>query len=192
MGHAERRFHLIDLVVLVVGAALMLSADRAVQWIWVAFGGWTADVPSWDAWQTRRMAWSLGLAGFSLPLLIVLLVRPSDRARQRGGAPGLFVHPAVAAVVVLRLAGWLARGAICKWLETRPRFYHPRWTVEVMDYLGDDLARDVAIAVAAGWLALMLVGRWRPERAWDDRLGRLLGVAWLGLYLGAPFFALLP
>ncbi|OJW17058.1 MAG: hypothetical protein BGO49_07885 [Planctomycetales bacterium 71-10] len=192
MGSSERRFHLSDVVVLVVAAALMLSADRAVQWIWVAFSGWFADVPSWDVWQTRRMAWSLGLAGSSLPLLALLLMRRSDRARLRDGAPGLFAHAAVASVVAMRLAGWVAEATLCKLFEDRPRFYQPRWTVEVMDYLGDDQARDVAVGVTSGWLALMLVGRWNPERAWDDRLGRLLGLVWLGLYLGSRLFGLLP
>jgi hypothetical protein len=34
--------------------------------------------------------------------------------------------------------------------------------------------------VAAIWSLLALSGRWRPERSWIDRLGRLLGVAWIG------------
>ncbi len=34
-------------------------------------------------------------------------------------------------------------------------------------------------SVAAIWVLLALSGRWRPERSWIDRLGRLLGVAWI-------------
>jgi hypothetical protein len=33
--------------------------------------------------------------------------------------------------------------------------------------------------VAAIWLLLVLSGRWRPERSWIDRLGRLLGLVWM-------------
>ena len=33
--------------------------------------------------------------------------------------------------------------------------------------------------VAAIWLLLGLSGRWRPEKSWIDRLGRLLGVVWI-------------
>jgi hypothetical protein len=33
--------------------------------------------------------------------------------------------------------------------------------------------------VAAIWLLLALSGRWRPERSWIDRLGRLLGLVWM-------------
>lgn len=33
--------------------------------------------------------------------------------------------------------------------------------------------------VAVVWLLLALSGRWRPEKSWIDRLGRLLGVVWI-------------
>jgi hypothetical protein len=35
------------------------------------------------------------------------------------------------------------------------------------------------LAVAAVWLVLALSGRWRPERSWIDRLGRVLGATWI-------------
>jgi hypothetical protein len=38
-------------------------------------------------------------------------------------------------------------------------------------------------AVAAVWLFLALSGRWRPERSWIDRLGRLLGATWIAISL---------
>ncbi len=34
-------------------------------------------------------------------------------------------------------------------------------------------------AVAAVWVLLALSGRWRPEKSWIDRVGRLLGVLWI-------------
>ena len=58
-------------------------------------------------------------------------------------------------------------------------------------FIRDDLRKDVAIAVLATWLVLAVVGRWHPERAWDDRQGRLLGVVWVFFYLGVPLLALL-
>ncbi len=33
--------------------------------------------------------------------------------------------------------------------------------------------------VAAVWLLLALSGRWRPERSWIDRLGRVVGATWI-------------
>ncbi len=34
-------------------------------------------------------------------------------------------------------------------------------------------------AVAAVWLVQAVSGRWRPEKSWIDRLGRLLGMVWI-------------
>jgi hypothetical protein len=33
--------------------------------------------------------------------------------------------------------------------------------------------------VAAVWLVIALAGRWKAERSWIDRLGRVLGVVWI-------------
>ncbi|HEV3164138.1 MAG TPA: hypothetical protein VGZ22_08910, partial [Isosphaeraceae bacterium] len=40
----RRRFYLVDGITLVAAAALMLSADRAVIWLW----SWWGDVPSYN------------------------------------------------------------------------------------------------------------------------------------------------
>jgi hypothetical protein len=61
-----------------------------------------------------------------------------------------------------------------------------------MDYLRDDLRREAVIAVAATWLALAIVGRWKPEKAWDDRIGRFIGVLWIVFYLGSQMLVFLP
>jgi hypothetical protein len=184
----RRRFLLIDAIMLVAAAALMLSSDRAIHWFW----GWGDPVASYTQWETRLMAWSLALAGLSLVLLCPLLARPAGRRGLLRGAPGLFVHLAVATVLVVQLTGWLSQEVIARGFQGKPGFYSIRWTVEIMNYLRDDLRRDVAVGVAASWLALAVVGRWNPERAWDDRLGRSVGALWMIFYLGAPLLALWP
>ena len=165
----------------------MLSADRAAHGFWV----WGDPVASYGPAESRRMAWSFALAGLSLPLLCSLLARRSDRGRLHFGGAGLLVHLAAGMVVAVRLAGWAAQASIFALFEGRPGFYATRWTVEVLNYLGNDLRKDVVIAVLAIWLALAVVGRWNPERAWDDRWEaprRRLG----GLLPGRPLLALLP
>jgi hypothetical protein len=189
---SARRFHLSDGIVLVAAAALVLTAERTVYWMWSTFSTWFSDVPSWNPAEVRRMAWSLALAEVSLVLLIPSLLRGADRGRLRRGVPGLLVHAAVATVMAVRLAGWAAQATIEALFRGRPNFYETRWTVEVPDYLRDDLRRDVVVAVLATWLTLAIVGRWNSERAWDDRLGRLLAVVWVCFYLGARLMALLP
>ncbi|WP_406695128.1 hypothetical protein V5E97_29235 [Singulisphaera sp. Ch08] len=40
-------------------------------------------------------------------------------------------------------------------------------------------AAPCGYSVVAIWLLLVLSGRWRPEKSWIDRLGRVLGVIWI-------------
>jgi hypothetical protein len=125
-------------------------------------------------------------------VLVSLLARPTGPRRLRRGVPGLFVPVAVAAVLAVRMSGWAAQALIHHAFSGQASFYAIRPTVEVMNYLRDGIRRDVAVAVAATWITLAIVGRWRPERTWDDRLGRSLGVVWIVFYLCAPLHVLLP
>ena len=38
-------------------------------------------------------------------------------------------------------------------------------------------------AVGAVWVSLLLGGRWKAERSWIDRLGRVIGIGWMALAL---------
>lgn len=189
---AERRFLLSDAVVLVASTAMVLSAGRAVRSILSSFSAWFNRFEDLHWYEARLVTCSVALAGLSLPLLGSLLIRPTDRNRLLQGAPGLFVHLAVATVVVVRLTGWAFRAGFFALFEGRLGFYGARWAQEVRHYLQDEFRADVAIAVLTGWLTLKLVGRWNPERAWDDRLGRLVGGLWVIFYLGARLLALVP
>ena len=181
---SDRRFLLMDAIKLVGVAAIMFSTDRTVLWLNLSFGIKNPWSSPWLPRELRLMTWSLALTGASLVLLLSLLVRPTDRNRLRRGVPGLFVHLAVATVVVVRIFGWLGQGLMDASFQGMPRFYTTRWTSEIMNYLRDDLRREVVVGVAASWLTLVLAGRWKMERAWDDRLGRLLGAFWMIFYLG--------
>jgi hypothetical protein len=64
--------------------------------------------------------------------------------------------------------------------------------VVVLNYLRDDLKDEAATAVMATWLTLRVMGRWKSEPTWDDRLGRFVGVSWVALYLGSQLLALVP
>jgi hypothetical protein len=173
-----RPFFLSDGVTLVAAAALMLTAGRALRTLWM----WGDAMAVYSANDLRVMSWSLALILLSLMLLLYQLARSRDRRRLRRGVPGLYVHPVIATVIGLRLAGWAVQH-----LGVRPVW----WTRRAMTYLRDDFRFDATVAIVASWLALAIVGHWRPERAWDDRLGRAIGALWLIFYLGAPFFILM-
>jgi hypothetical protein len=42
-------------------------------------------------------------------------------------------------------------------------------------------------AVAICWATLALGGRWRAEPSWIDRLGRIVGVAWMVMGVAAAY-----
>jgi hypothetical protein len=44
-------------------------------------------------------------------------------------------------------------------------------------------------SVALAWLGLTLSGRWRAERSWIDRSGRIIGACWLALLPPCLYFA---
>jgi hypothetical protein len=183
-----RRLLLIDAITLVAAAALMLSSHRAIRWFWA----WGDPIASYGPRETRLIAWALALSGSSLILLVSLLAHPGGPRRLHRGAPGLLVHAAIAAVLAVRVAGWAAQVSIHHAFRARAAFYVMRPAVEVMNYLRDGIRRDVAVAVTATWITIAIVGCWHPERAWDDHLGRSLGVVWLLFYLCAPLHILWP
>jgi len=120
-------------------------------------------------------------------LLAFAVGRRRGRESLAGGAPGLHVHLAIAAALAIRLVVWgvtaLGVSAPREWFALgQSRF---RWTVVVMNYLYNGFWHDAVVAVGTSWLALAVVRKWRPERSWDDRLGRCLGLAVPALYLAS-------
>ena len=82
-----------------------------------------------------------------------------------------------------------ACGAVTLWLGAKALLLLvlmigvPQKRPMIAAYMGDGVAivSWAAPAVAGAWLVLVVSGRWRPERGWIDRFGRVLGVLWLAL-----------
>jgi hypothetical protein len=106
--------------------------------------------------------------------LIPLRLRP-PRPRRLGRNPGMVACCAV----VLAMAFILAEQAI-SWLNpaTGAALVVPHYrTINlVFNLMRLDLYSP---AVAGGWLALAMSGRWRPEPDWLDRAGCALGACWI-------------
>jgi hypothetical protein len=187
----KRRFHVSDSVVLVVATALMLSADRVVSWLWKSHYANGGILTYFDRYENKRTVCSMALIELSLCLLCSILLRPKDRTRLRYGAPGLLVHLVIWAAVAVWFVGQVVNAALFTLFGERLRFYGVGWRFSVLQGLNSDFPRDAMMAIVGGWLTLAVVGRWKPERAWDDRLGRFLGIVWLIFYLGGDRFVLL-
>jgi hypothetical protein len=66
---------------------------------------------------------------------------------------------------------WLLKGAATPWRRVA---FHS------MEYLFEASSR-IAVGLVAVWTIMILSRRFRPERNWIDRTGRILGVLWLAL-----------
>jgi hypothetical protein len=174
-GSSGRRFLLLDAMALILVSAVMLSARSLFLWSWIA----GCPVCSYNDREVARHSAALALVGLSLVLLPLLLARTGDRRRLRQGAPGLLVSLVVVVtfgwMLIEYAIHWLVMVGIWKNFNSYP--FHPLAAalIAVVARLGMPMSLGVAIA----WVTLAIVGRWRPDRGWDDRLGRLVGCLWL-------------
>jgi hypothetical protein len=125
------------------------------------------------------VVWTFGL-------LLLRLRSPRPRMRRIARQPGFATECAVLAalaVTVGELAGWMIAGSGLRFfliLTVRGQGLR-----EVLDngLRFDETIQQVAAAVVSVW-GVMFLGRvLRPEKSWIDRLGRVLGVLWIVMYL---------
>jgi hypothetical protein len=159
-------FTILDAMILVAGTAVSAAASRS----FLERSGWFEG-----SFLTVEGPWVLiasqVLFGWSLALLACQATRRGQQVRRVGRWPGTAACLAVLVAGLFNLQYY--------WMLGLMRTLPPR------RFLIVSLTRPLAIApaVAAAWLVLGLSGRWRPTRDWPDRCGRLVGWAWLSLYL---------
>ena len=183
----RRRFTLADAMGIVAAVGMMLSTGRLARWL-LAKGDTSAYFVPDYLWC---LSLTFALICPSLVLLPVLLSRPRDRRRLRAGSPGLAVHIVVLTLLLVSVAGWVAHRATSWLLQPPPLGEWHFYPSATMNFFLHEFRYTAAAAIAAVWIAMAIVGRWRPERAWDDRLGRLIGLLWLLFFLLEPLVSLL-
>ena len=182
-----RRITLLDLMVLTAATAIGLSL---IQFGWPGKGP-VARVFTWPVWSGKGSGyvskmWMIPIAERVAPLipclaawtgayLVTRLRSPRPQRRRLVFQPGFVA--AVAALSVLAIESILLVGSA----KIDGRF---GWasSERVADFVANGivlLAHHVGWAVAVAWLTLIIIGRWRPERSWVDRWGRVLGCAWI-------------
>ena len=188
-GTAIRRFTVLDGMILIGSLAVGLAAPR---WFY----------PDDDWWElitsvVTDFAWSVNLFDqvvsdlmvFAMPSALALtlgvltlrLRKPRPRWRRLARQPG------VVASLVLVLS-WVVAGAFSVanvfWSGSisvvaatgAPIQPGPSKWLESFTFFGSTLG---SFAVVIAWTTQLLVGRWRAEPTWPDRLGRLVGVGWI-------------
>jgi hypothetical protein len=192
-----RRFLLSDAIVLVAATAAgfavvrpyyatmklldfappLATAPPSSGWIRGLFGCLVLSAP-------LLMAWTLAIFGLRLR-------QPRDRWSRLVRQPGFVAGLMAALVFAWRLIGF---ATMCLRVIGLPRLsistvrqgalsgswggWPPRHLLFETDHYLDTMAM-IGVAVAMSWIFLLASGRWRPERSWIDRTGRVLGWFWI-------------
>lgn len=186
MSTARRRFTMLDGMILIAASAVGFWLTR-----WMAPGMNWEQLPGqiWGLLQNPpRTGWSLryllgviaelsalaipSLLAWTLALPILRFRGPRPPWRRVWRQPGLVA----CAWIVLTLLGEAALGAAIV-LASKSRAILRGMDAEVLIIFGLVMC---GLAVVVAWTTLILSRGWRCERSWIDRLGRVLGLAWIG------------
>ncbi len=116
------------------------------------------------------------VAFFTFAALFLRILEPRPRLRR------LVRQPGFAACCVVAMA--ICIGGPLRCVTASSSLWRNSFEAQFQAYIVMALlprSSEPGMAVAAGWLLLILGKQWRPERTWLDRLGRLLGAYWLAM-----------
>ena len=172
-----RRFALADVMALVAATAPGLIVLRAAV---------NLDLfnlpPNPKAPRGRHFIEYLSVSGgcilgsLTFAVLVLSLYKPRGEIREIIGGPGFVACAAVAAASVLPVV-YFAIGMTCDigLGSLRVPLY--------LNNLFGRLAHGAGPMISGAWIALALSGRWRPGPTWTDRLGCMLGIGWICMYV---------
>jgi hypothetical protein len=170
--HSTRRFGIIDGMGIVAAAAVAFALARYhLGRIPIA--------------ERPGMAFVHAARSVALPLswmVAALSLVGRGPGRRRPMPPGVAAGVGVIVATCISLSIWVHTvvtsmpGGGWAWAEL-PWEFIPQGIID---------PTPPAIAVGSVWAVLALDRRWRPEPAWLDQLGRILGAYWLADAVGLP------
>lgn len=180
---AVRRFTLLDGMILIAATAAGIACSRG---LWLVLVVEEVSMPT-----STAAALELGVYVLLaiLPLLpiwtaaifFLRLRRPRPNLRRLSRQPGFVACLAVVSTLGLFLVIGNAIFLV-NWGATGFGTFAPLELLgEVAEFLIICLPLIIQTGVFCAWVTLAVSRRWRSERSWIDRAGRLLGVAWLVL-----------
>ncbi len=174
-GNPSRKFTVMDAMVLVAAVAIGLAAERAYQASIESARSASAGAITFPF----RIRWFVRpaplLASLTLALFALRLHRPRPRYRRLVGSPGFAACYAAAMGLAFATLTFI-NGFVTGYLGyNRQEVYLHYLTLQSITF--------AAPAVAAVWIALALLGRWRrhPARDWIEVSGIVIGFGWLVL-----------
>jgi hypothetical protein len=168
--YRQRRFGLLDLMVVIAAIALGLAPFRMLERGLDQVLGPSLDQGRITRFETYAVP---PLAALTLAALARSLIPPRPPLRRLARRPGFLA--CAAAVACLAVIGTAELG----W-EVSKRG-PPQFRDTHIAFMVGGLANPVGGTVAGAWLSLVLRGAWRGREAPSDRLGQALGVGWISL-----------
>jgi hypothetical protein len=126
-------------------------------------------------------AWCV-LPMLTLAVLIPTALRPKPVRRDAIGGPGFVACLIAMLAPVLPLERFLSKKMGPNGFGFGDLISNVVLYQHMVPFLSTDILVVVGSTIAAGWLALVLVGQWRPKPIWTDRLGCAIGACWVFLY----------
>lgn len=186
MTRSNRRFTMLDGMILIAASAVGFWLTRlrlpGVNWsqlpatIWALLwsppqGGWTLEYGVGVTSELSALAIPSVLA-WTLAVPILRFKGPRPRWRRIWRQPGIVA----CAWVLVSLLGLAVIGAAL-FVSSKSGTLFRGMDEEVFLFFG---LASCGLAVIVAWATLILSGSWRRERSWVDRLGRVLGLIWIG------------
>jgi hypothetical protein len=166
---------------------LVAAAAAAIAWTQVVFeesfrranNGWP-----WSTWPYSSFIYFFHPAAVpplmttTIALALLRLRRPRPAWRRLARKPGAVACGVAASALAIQWMQVMIGKCLYRILNMIPNMppVPTSWTIAVG-------LSDVGLAVIGAWLVLASGRRWGAEPSWIDRLGRLLGACWIGLFL---------
>jgi len=183
---ANRKFGLLDAMVLVLATATALAATR--HWWPDYFDDFRPGGEAYKEnfvnlmYRVRYLLYSIAYfsASWTLACLVVRLRKPRPTVRLLTRQPGMVACSTAAIILSLRLVNLvitLIVHVLC--VPADPVRGWLSWWFEDAGEL-PLIPSEMGCGVAAAWIIQAVGGRWRAEPSWIDRMGRILGMFWIG------------
>jgi hypothetical protein len=140
----------------------------------------TSQVAHVRFWIERAAFWPCPCLLAWTSVVLARGVLPPRRPRFKSlRQPGIMAG--VACLAAFCLAALESPGMLVTWWpkSAPPEFHWEDWWL----FTWYALPRSAGYSVALTWLVLILSGCWAANRGWLDRLGRFIGLCWIGLAL---------
>ncbi len=183
----RRRFTLLDGMILVAATAVGYALVHVLERL-IGEGAFLSLIR--EAWTGGGMFSSMALVlyliilpvlmAWTVALIPLRLLKPRPRFRRATCQPGL-----MAGIAVTLAIGFM--GLVVGILSISMSWLIGGLDQVVMIQGVLMLPASLGLAVLVTWTTLLLGRRWRAEPSWIDRLGRIIGVAWVLLGLASPF-----